>query len=125
MSLNKVLIIGNVGNVPEVHFANEKKVVSLSIATTDRYKDRNTGEVKESTEWHTVVCWDSLAETVEKYVNRGSQVFVEGKLRTRQWTDQAGNKRYNTEVTASTIQLLGKKPENANNNDRQDGGYNF
>ena len=118
MSLNKVMLIGNVGSDPEVRYlennpqnpGNNVKVATVRLATTERYKDRN-GEQRENTEWHTVVLWRNNADVAEKYVHKGSQIYIEGKLRTRQWTDQSGNKRYTTEVVADTLQLLGKRPE--------------
>ena len=118
MSLNKVMLIGNVGNDPEVRYlesnpqnpAANAKVASFRLATTERYRDRS-GELRENTEWHSVVVWRNNADVAEKFVRKGSQVYIEGKLRTRQWTDQTGNKRYTTEVVADTLQLLGKRPD--------------
>ncbi len=118
MALNKVMLIGNVGNDPEVRYlesnpqnpATNAKVASFRLATTERFRDRN-GELRENTEWHSIVVWRSNADVVEKFVRKGSQIYIEGKLRTRQWADQAGNKRFTTEVVADTVQLLGKRPE--------------
>ena len=116
MSLNKVMLIGNVGNDPEVRYlespnpGNNAKVASFRLATTERYRDRNN-ELRENTEWHNIVVWRGNADVVEKYVHKGSQLYIEGKLRTRQWNDQTGNKRYTTEVVADTLQLLGKRPD--------------
>jgi single-strand DNA-binding protein len=113
--LNKVMLIGNVGKDPEIrHLENDVAVVTLPIATTERFKDRS-GTVKEQTEWHTVVFWRNLAEIVEKHVRKGSQVFIEGRLRTRNWEDQSGQKRYTTEIVADTMRLLGKRPESSEN----------
>lgn len=118
MSLNKVMLIGNVGKDPEVrHLESGVPVVTIPIATTERYKDKN-GEVKEQTEWHNVVLWRALAEFTEKYVHKGKQIYIEGKLRSRSWEDQSGQKRYTTEVIADTIQLLGKKSDT----EQQSGG---
>ena len=125
MSLNKVMLIGNVGKDPEVRYlesnpqnpGNNVKVASFPLATSERFKDRS-GELRENTEWHNVVVWRSNADVVEKFVRKGTQIYVEGKLRTRQWTDQTGNKRYTTEVVADTIQLLGKRPDG-----QPEGGY--
>ncbi|MDR3350589.1 MAG: single-stranded DNA-binding protein [Prevotellaceae bacterium] len=112
--LNKVMLIGNVGKDPELrHLENDVAVVTLHIATTERFKDRS-GTTKEQTEWHNVVFWRNLAEVVEKYVRKGSQVFIEGRLRNRSWEDQNGQKRYVTEVVADVIRLLGKRPETDN-----------
>jgi len=118
MSLNKVMLIGNVGNDPEVRYLENNpqnpggnvKVATLRLATTERYRDRN-GEQRENTEWHTVVLWRNNADVAERFIRKGSQIYVEGKLRTRQWNDQSGNKRYTTEVVVDTLQLLGKRPE--------------
>lgn len=110
MSLNKVMLIGNVGMDPEVRYLDnsQSKVARIRLATTERYTDRN-GESRENTEWHTVEAWRRLADLIERYVKKGSQIYVEGRLRTREWTDQTGNKRYSTEVLADNIQLLGKR----------------
>ena len=116
MTLNKAMIIGNVGKDPEVkHLDKGLAVVTLPIATTERFKDKN-GELREQTEWHNVVFWRNLAEFVERNVRKGSQVFVEGKLRTRSWEDQNGQKKYATEIVAEVIRLLGKRADNDNNN---------
>lgn len=130
MSLNKVMLIGNVGNDPEVRYlesnpqnpAANAKVASFRLATTERYRDRS-GELRENTEWHSIVVWRNNADVVEKYVHKGSQLYIEGKLRTRQWTDQTGNKRYTTEVVADTLQLLGKRPDSQGEGGTQQGGY--
>lgn len=113
MSLNKVMLIGNVGQDPEVRYLNDSqsKVARIRLATTERYTDRN-GEVKESTEWHTVSCWRRLADLVEKHVRKGTQIYVEGRLQTREWTDNTGAKRFSTEVSADNLQLLGKRTDN-------------
>lgn len=110
MSLNKVMLIGNVGMDPEVRYLDnsQAKVARIRLATTERYTDRN-GEVRENTEWHTISCWRRLADTVEKFVKKGSQIYVEGRLQTREWTDNTGAKRYSTEISADNIQLLGKR----------------
>ena len=107
MSLNKVQLIGFLAKDPEVRVAQDKKVASFTLATSERYKDRN-GEVKENTEWHNVVCWRQ-AEYVEKFIAKGAQVYVEGKLRTRSWDDSNGVKRYVTEILADQIQSLDRK----------------
>lgn len=118
MSFNKVLLIGNVGRDPEVrHLESGVAVASFTLATTERYKDRN-GVMQDQTEWHNIVCWRNLAELSEKYINKGSQIFVEGKIRTRSWSDQTGQKRYTTEIVADNIRLLGKRSDA-----QQQGGY--
>lgn len=110
--LNKVMIIGYVGQDPEVRYTgnatNGTKVATLRVATSERYKDKD-GNVKEQTEWHSIVCWRQLADVVEKYVKKGTQLYVEGKLVTRSWEDQNGGKKYSTDIVAQTLQLLGKK----------------
>ena len=110
--LNKVMIIGHVGQEPEVRYTgnatNGTKVATLRVATSERYKDKD-GNVKEQTEWHSIVCWRQLADVVEKYVKKGMQLYVEGKLVTRSWEDQNGGKKYSTDIVAQTLQLLGKK----------------
>lgn len=113
-SLNKVLLIGNTGNDPEVRYLNNEqgKVASFRLATTERYKDRN-GDVKENTEWHQIVAWGKMADIVEKFVKKGSQLYVEGKITTRKWTDKDGNDRFTTEIRADGIQILGKKETTA------------
>lgn len=114
MSLNKVMLIGNVGQDPEVRYIpnSQTKVATLRLATTDRRNDRNGGEPREFTEWHTVVCWRNLADLAEKYIRKGTQIYVDGRLQTREWTDQNGAKRYSTEIVANDIQLLGKRSDN-------------
>ncbi len=115
MSLNKVMLIGNVGRDPEVRYldgqAGSAKVAQFTLATTERYRDRNN-ELRENTEWHNIVAWRGNADVCEKYVKKGTQLYVEGRIRTRSWDDQTGNKRYTTEIVADTIQLLGKKSDN-------------
>lgn len=110
--LNKAMLIGRVGQNPEIKIINEqgRKAAQFSLATTERYKDRN-GEVKEQTEWHNIVAFDKTAELVERFVTKGMLLYVEGKLRTRSWDDQNGNKRYVTEVLVNGIQFLEKKEQ--------------
>ena len=120
--INKVILIGNVGQDPEVRYTgdanNGAKVATVRLATTERYRDRN-GNPQEHTEWHNVVVWRNQADVVEKYVKKGTQLYVEGRIRTRSWDDQNGNKRYTTDIVADTLQLLGRRPEN----NAQQGGY--
>jgi single-strand DNA-binding protein len=112
------MLIGNVGKDPEVrHLESGVPVATISIATTERYKDKN-GEVKKQTEWHNVVLWNALAEFAEKYVQKGKQVYVEGKLRSRSWEDQSGQKHYATDIVANELKLLGKKSDT----EQQSGG---
>lgn len=128
MSLNKVMLIGNVGKDPEVRYLDgnnangtNTKVASFPLATSERYRDRN-GEQHENTEWHNVVVWRGQADTVERFVRKGTQLYVEGRLRTRSWTDQTGAKRFTTEVVADTIQLLGRRQDNPGS---QGAGQNY
>ena len=109
MSLNKVQLIGLVGKEPEVRETNGTKVASFTLATSERYKDKN-GEYQTNTEWHNLVCWRQ-ADYVEKYVTKGALIYVEGKLRTRSWDDQNGNKRYVTEILVNELQSLDRKKE--------------
>lgn len=113
MSLNKVMLIGNVGKDPEVRYLDgaSGKVASFTLATTEKYKSR-TGENKETTEWHNIVAWRGLADLTEQYVRKGTQLYIEGRIRTRSWDDQTGNKRYTTEIMADNMQLLGRKADN-------------
>jgi single-strand DNA-binding protein len=112
--VNKVILVGNLGKDPEVrHLENGVMVANFSLATTESYKDRNTGERRQVTEWHNVVLWRGLAEVTEKYLKKGNQVYVEGKLRTRSWTDKEGNTRYTTEVVADNMTMLGGRPAEA------------
>lgn len=110
MSVNKVQLIGHVGQIEIKSFDGQngpRKCATFSLATTERYKDRS-GNIVNNTEWHNIVSWNH-AELCEKYVQKGTQLYVEGKLRTRSWEDKSGNKRYVTEIMADSLQLLGKK----------------
>ncbi len=109
-SINKVIIVGNLGKDPEMRtFPSGDQVASVTIATTDKWKDKQTGEAKEHTEWHRVVFNGRLAEIVGQYLRKGSQVYVEGSLRTRKWTDQSGVEKYSTEIRADQMQMLGSR----------------
>ncbi len=111
MSLNKASIIGNLGQDAETrNMPDGRPVATVSIATTDKWKDRQTGEAKEKTEWHRVTFYDRLAEVVAEWGKKGRQVYVEGKLRTRKWTDPQGVERWSTEIVGHDYQLLGAKP---------------
>lgn len=105
--INKVILVGNVGGDPEVRTFNGQKIAKFSIATTERFKDKD-GELRENTEWHNISAWSGLAEIVEKYVVKGSQVYLEGKIKTTSY-DKNGEKRYSTGIDANTIKLLGRK----------------
>ena len=109
-SVNKVIIVGNLGRDPEMRtFPSGDQVANVTIATTDKWKDRQTGEMKEATEWHRVVFNGRLAEIAGQYLRKGSQVYVEGSLRTRKWTDQSGVEKYSTEIRADQMQMLGSR----------------
>lgn len=112
--VNKVILIGNVGAEPEVRaLETGVKMARLRIATTERIYNASTGEKREHTEWHTVVLWRGQADFAEKYIHKGSQVYVEGKIRSREWTEEAtGNKRYAIEILADEIRLLGGQRRN-------------
>lgn len=112
-SLNKMQVIGNLGADPEVRYMPDgTPTATVTVATTDTWKDKATGEKKEKTEWHRVVFFKGLAEVVGEYLKKGSQIYVEGKLRTRKWTDKEGIDRYTTEIVAQEMQMLGKKASN-------------
>ncbi len=105
--VNKVILIGNLGQDPEVKYMpNGGAVTNVTIATSESWKDKSTGEQKEKTEWHRVVFFQRLAEIVGEYLKKGSKVYIEGKLQTRKWQDQSGNDRYTTEVVANEMQML-------------------
>ncbi len=107
-SVNKVILVGNLGQDPEVKYMpSGGAVTNISIATTDSWKDKATGEKKDRTEWHRVVFFNRLAEIAGEYLKKGSQVYVEGNLRTRKWQDQSGQDRYTTEIVAREMQMLG------------------
>lgn len=123
-SVNKVILVGNLGRDPEMRtFPSGDQVANVRIATTDRWRDKNTGENKEATEWHSVVFNGRLAEIVGQYLKKGSQVYVEGSLRTRKWTDQSGQERYTTEIRADTMQMLGSRQGMGGQGGGYDDGY--
>ncbi|MDX2413991.1 MAG: single-stranded DNA-binding protein [Bacteroidales bacterium] len=109
MAVNKVILVGNVGKDPEVHFIEANVAVArFPFATSETYRSKD-GEKITTTEWHNIVLWRGLAEVVDKYVKKGSQLYIEGKIRTRSYDDKEGNKRYITEIIADNMQMLGKK----------------
>lgn len=116
-SVNKVIIVGHLGRDPEMKtFPSGDQVANVTIATTDRWRDKSSGENKEATEWHRVTFHGRLAEIAGQYLRKGSQVYVEGSLKTRKWTDQAtGQERYATEIRADSMQMLGGKSEGQSN----------
>ena len=120
-SVNKVILIGRLGKDPEVRYTNDNvAVANFTLATSEYYKDKN-GERQESTEWHNVVAWRNLAELSEKYLRKGKQVYIEGRLRTRAWDDKDGNKRYTTEIVADNMTLLGRREEEEGGGGNQEG----
>ncbi|MDR5826019.1 single-stranded DNA-binding protein [Caballeronia sp. LZ043] len=111
-SVNKVILVGNLGADPETRYLpSGDAVANIRLATTDRYKDKGSGEMKELTEWHRVAFFGRLAEIVNEYLKKGSSAYIEGRIRTRKWTDQAGQERYSTEIVADQMQMLrGRAP---------------
>lgn len=125
--VNKVILIGNLGKDPEVRYMpNGAAVANVTVATNESWKDKQSGEAQERTEWHNVVFYRRLAEIVGEYLRKGSQIYLEGSLRTRKWQDKSGNDRYTTEIIASEMQMLGGRGEaaggSANNNFTSAGG---
>ena len=113
-SVNKVILVGNLGRDPEIKvFPSGDQVANVTVATTDKWKDKQTGEMKEATEWHRITFNGRLAEIAGQYLRKGSQVYVEGSLRTRKWTDQSGVEKYSTEIRADSLQMLGARPDAA------------
>lgn len=122
-SVNKVIVVGNLGRDPEMRtFPSGDQVANVSIATTDRWKDKQTGELKEATEWHRAVFNGRLAEIAGQYLRKGSQVYVEGSLRTRKWTDQNGVEKYSTEIRVDQMQMLGSR-QGMGGGEQQSGSY--
>ena len=110
-SVNKVILVGNLGADPETKYMpNGDAVANIRLATTESWKDKASGEKKEITEWHRVVFYRKLAEIVGQYLKKGSSVYIEGRIRTRKWTDKEGQERYTTEIEANEMQMLGGKP---------------
>ena len=106
--VNKAIIVGTLGQDPEVRYtANGSAVANLRVATNESWKDRQTGEQQERTEWHSIVMWGRLAEIAQQYLKKGSQAYFEGRIQTRKWQDQSGNDRYSTEIVANEMQMLG------------------
>jgi len=107
-SINKVIVVGNLGRDPETRFMpSGEQITNIAVATTDRWKDKGTGEQREATEWHRIGFFGKLAEIAGQYLKKGSQVYIEGKLRTRKYTDKDGIERFATEIIADTMQMLG------------------
>src|SRR3569832_1624878 len=122
-SVNKVIIVGNLGRDPETRYMpSGDAMTNIAVATTDKWKDKSSGEQKEATEWHRVAYIGKLAEIAGQYLKKGSQVYIEGKLRTRKWTDKEGVEKYTTEIIADTMQMLGSR-QGMGGNASMDEGY--
>lgn len=111
-SVNKAIILGNIGKDPEVKYtASGEAICNITVATSESWKDKQTGEKKELTEWHRISFFGKLAEICGQYLKKGSQVYIEGSIRTRKWTDKDGQERYTTEIRGDEMKMLGGKPE--------------
>jgi single-strand DNA-binding protein len=120
--INKALIIGRLGQDPEVKFLpNGTAVANFSVATSEEWKDKDTGEKKEDTQWHKIVAWRRLGEICGEYLKKGSQCFIEGKITTRSWEDKEGTKRYTTEIVANNVQFLGGRAESQGHGEPSEG----
>jgi single-strand DNA-binding protein len=123
MSVNKVILVGNVGKDPETrHLEGGNTVSKFSLATSEIYRNKD-GEKITNTEWHNIVLWKGLAEIAEKFVRKGSQLYIEGRIRTRSYTDQDGNTKYTTEIIADNMKLLGRKSDVPAGNDQNSSGH--
>jgi single-strand DNA-binding protein len=121
-SVNRVILVGNLGADPEVRYLpSGDAIANIRLATTDRYKDKASGEMKEATEWHRVSFFGRLAEIVSEYLKKGSSVYIEGRLRTRKWQGQDGQDRYTTEIVADQMQMLGGRGGSGQRRDEGDG----
>lgn len=121
-SVNKVILVGNLGADPETRYMpSGDAVTNIRIATTDRYKDKQSGEFKEATEWHRIAFFGKLAEIAGQYLKKGSSVYIEGRIRTRKWQDQSGQDKYSTEIVADQMQMLGGRGGSSSEGDG--GGY--
>jgi len=119
-SLNKVMVLGNLGKDPEVRYTQAgQAVASFSLATSERFKNKQSGEWEEKTEWHRVTLWGKQAEVAGEYLAKGKTVFIEGRLQTRKWTDQSGAEKYTTEIVGERMQMLGTKGDGGS---RQEAG---
>ena len=108
--INKVILVGNLGRDPEIRYTQSgTAVANFTLASSERWKDKNTGEMQDRTEWHRIVVWGKLAEICSQYLSKGRQVYIEGRLQTREWEDKDGNKRYTTEVVANEMKMLGSR----------------
>lgn len=124
-SVNKVILVGNLGADPEVRYLpSGDAVANIRLATTDRYKDKQSGEMRDATEWHRVSFFGRLAEIVSEYLKKGSSVYIEGRIRTRKYQAQDGSDRYSTEIVAEQMQMLGGRGEGGGQSDQDSGGDN-
>lgn len=122
-SVNKVILLGNLGADPEVRYTPAgDAVANIRLATTDRYKDKQSGEFKEATEWHRIAFFGKLAEIASQYLRKGSSVYIEGRIRTRKWQDQSGQEKYSTEIVADQMQMLGGR-QSGGGGGGDEGGY--
>src|SRR3954468_10903305 len=122
-SVNKVIIVGNLGADPETRYTpGGEAITNIRVATTDKWKDKASGEMKEATEWHRIAFFGRLAEVAGEYLKKGSQVYVEGSLRTRKWQDKEGQDRYSTDIRADVLQMLGRR-EGGGDSRAEGGGY--
>ena len=125
MSVNKVILVGNLGKDPELRYTpSGTAVATFSLATTERFKDRD-GNRQERTEWHNIVAWRQLAEICGKYLHKGKQVYIEGKIQTRSYDDRDGNKRYITEIVVDQMQMLGSRDDNQGGGGGYGGGSDY
>src|SRR6185312_11154565 len=125
-SVNKVILVGRLGRDPETRYMpNGEAVTNLAIATSETWKDKQSGEKMESTEWHRVTLYRRLAEVAGQYLSKGSLVYFEGKLQTRKWTDKEGVERYTTEIIADTMQMLGSKPSHEQEKESASSGQEY
>lgn len=119
--INKVILIGNLGTDPEIRYMSSgSAVANFSVATNESWKDKQTGEIQERTEWHKVSLFDKLAQIAGEYLKKGAKVYIEGSIRTKKWQDQSGNDRYSTEIIANTMQMLDSKEFKVKNNNNTD-----
>jgi single-strand DNA-binding protein len=123
-SVNKVIVVGNLGRDPETRYMpSGDAMTNIAVATTDKWKDKASGEQKEATEWHRIAFFGKLAEIAGQYLKKGSQVYIEGKLRTRKWTDKDGVEKFTTEIIADSMQMLGSRQGMGGSAPMDDGGF--
>ncbi|MFI3265862.1 MAG: single-stranded DNA-binding protein [Rikenellaceae bacterium] len=123
--INKVILVGNVGADPEVRtLDNGTKVARVRLATTERFYNSQTKESSDHTEWHTVTLWRGLADVADRFLRKGSQVYIEGRLRSREWTDKDGNRRFGIEILGDELKMLGRRSDSPSSSDQQQGYTN-